>query len=75
MRFFGKTHLDFVSRRRTAFLLSAVVIGAGLLSLVIKGGPDLSIDFEGGVLIQLKFQDRVATRIARFRLSERAMRS
>ena len=70
MRFFGKTHLDFVSRRRTAFLLSAVVIGAGLLSLVIKGGPDLSIDFEGGVLIQLKFQDRVATEELRVALDE-----
>jgi preprotein translocase SecF subunit len=61
MRFFGKTHLDFVSRRRTAFLFSAVVIGAGLISLLIKGGPDLSIDFEGGVIIQLKFQERAAT--------------
>jgi preprotein translocase SecF subunit len=70
MRFFGKTHLDFVSRRRTAFLLSAVVIGAGLISLVIKGGPDLSIDFEGGVLIQLKFQERAATEEIRTALDE-----
>jgi len=70
MRFFGKTHIDFVSRRRTAFLISAVVIGAGLISLVIKGGPDLSIDFEGGVLIQLKFKDQVATEELRTALDE-----
>jgi preprotein translocase SecF subunit len=70
MRFFGKTHLDFVSRRRMAFLLSAVVIGAGLISLVIKGGPDLSIDFEGGVLIQLKFEERAATEDIRAALDE-----
>lgn len=61
MRFFGKTHLDFISRRRAAFLLSAVVIGAGLISLAIKGGPDLSIDFEGGVLLHLKFENHVVT--------------
>jgi preprotein translocase SecF subunit len=70
MRFFGKTHLDFVSRRRTAFLLSAVVIGAGLISLAVKGGPDLSIDFEGGILVQLKFQDNVATEDIRAALDE-----
>jgi len=70
MRFFGKTHLDFVSRRRMAFLVSAVVIGAGLISLLAKGGPDLSIDFEGGVLIQLKFQEKAATEDIRAALDE-----
>jgi preprotein translocase SecF subunit len=70
MRFFGKTHLDFVSRRRAAFLLSAIIIGAGLLSLAIKRGPDLSIDFEGGVLVQLKFQGEVDTEDIRGALSD-----
>ncbi len=70
MRFFGKTHLDFVSRRRTAFLLSALVMAAGLISLVVKGGPDLSIDFEGGIVLQLKFQERPATEEIRDALDE-----
>ena len=70
MRFFGKTHLDFVSRRRVAFLLSAAVIGAGLISLAIKGGSDLSIDFEGGVLIQLKFEEPASTVEIRTALDE-----
>ena len=61
MRFFGKTKIEFVDRRRKAFLLSAIVIAAGLISLAVKGGPDLSIDFEGGVLVQLRFEKPVAT--------------
>ena len=57
MRFFGKTHLDFVSHRRMAFLLSALVIGAGLVSLVVKGGPDLSIDFQDSAEVPAKGVD------------------
>jgi preprotein translocase SecF subunit len=61
MRFFGKTHLDFVGHRRAAFLVSGALIVAGLISLILKGGPDLGIDFQGGVVLQLKFQERPAT--------------
>jgi preprotein translocase subunit SecF len=61
MRFFGKTHFDFIGRRRQAFMLSIIIIGAGLVSLLIKGGPDLSIDFAGGILLQLKFEKPVTT--------------
>jgi preprotein translocase SecF subunit len=70
MRFFGQTHLNFIRRRRLAFLLSAVIIGAGLISLAVKGGPDLSIDFEGGVVVQMKFRDPVTTEEIRTALSD-----
>ena len=70
MRFFGKTKMDFVGRRRKAFLLSALVIGAGLVSLLLKGGPDLSIDFEGGVLVQLRFEQPVTTESLRAALDK-----
>jgi preprotein translocase SecF subunit len=65
MRFFGKTQINFVDRRRKAFALSAFIIAAGLISLAIKGGPDLGIDFEGGVLLQLQFEDQVTTATVR----------
>jgi preprotein translocase SecF subunit len=61
MRFLGKTSIDFIGRRRRAFMISAVIIVAGLISLAVKGGPDLSIDFKGGVLVQLKFEKPVTT--------------
>jgi preprotein translocase SecF subunit len=59
MKFFGETHLEFVNNRNKAFIISAVLIVAGLVSLLIKGGPDLSIDFEGGTLIQVRFDQPV----------------
>ena len=59
MQFFGETHLNFVGTRRTAFIVSVVLILAGLVSLAIKGGPDLSLDFEGGTLMQVRFDEPV----------------
>jgi preprotein translocase SecF subunit len=70
MRFFGKTSFDFVGRRRGAFILSVLIIGAGLVSLAIKRGPDLSIDFEGGILLQLRFQAAVTTEAIRAALDD-----
>jgi preprotein translocase subunit SecF len=60
MQFFGETHLNFVGTRKTAFIISILLILAGLVSLAIKGGPDLSIDFEGGTLVQVRFGEPVA---------------
>ncbi len=59
MQFFGETHLNFVGTRRTAFIVSLILIVAGLVSLAIKGGPDLSIDFVGGTLVQVRFDQPV----------------
>ena len=59
MQFFGETHIHFAEHRYKAFILSAIVIVAGLVSLAIKGGPDLSIDFEGGTLVQVRFDQPV----------------
>ncbi len=59
MQFFGETHLNFVGTRKTAFVISIVLMLAGLVSLAIKGGPDLSIDFEGGTLVQVRFEEPV----------------
>ncbi len=60
MRFFGETHIRFVGFRNKAFLISLVVIVAGLVSLLIHGGPDLGIDFEGGTLVQIMFDKAVS---------------
>ncbi len=59
MKFFGVTHLNFVGTRQKAFIISGILILAGLVSLIIKGGPNLSIDFEGGTLIQVRFDEPV----------------
>ncbi|MDP8268632.1 MAG: protein translocase subunit SecF [Candidatus Tenebribacter davisii] len=53
MRFFGKTKIDFIGKRRIAFAISVIVIIAGIVSLGINKGPKYSIDFTGGVSLEL----------------------
>jgi len=48
------TNIDFIGFRKIAFIISAVIILAGLGSLVIKGGPQYGIDFAGGMIVQVK---------------------
>ncbi|SVD82559.1 uncharacterized protein METZ01_LOCUS435413, partial [marine metagenome] len=48
-----------MSQRRFTFVLSAVVILAGLGSLIIQGGPKLSIDFKGGTMVAVSFREEV----------------
>ncbi|WP_045220610.1 protein translocase subunit SecF [Desulfonatronum thioautotrophicum] len=53
------TRINFLKLRYGAFLISALLILAGLTSLVVKGGPQLGIDFSGGMIIQIKFDQQV----------------
>lgn len=53
MRFFANTKIDFISKRRVGFIISIVIILAGIISLVINQGPKYSIDFTGGVTLEL----------------------
>lgn len=48
------TNIDFIGFKKIAFIVSAVVILAGLGSLLIKGGPKYGIDFAGGMIVQVK---------------------
>jgi len=49
------TTFNFLKYRKLAYLLSALVIVAGLVSLVVKGGPRFGVDFAGGLSIQVRF--------------------
>jgi preprotein translocase subunit SecF len=59
MRLFGKTSIDFMSKRRMFYIISAVVILSGLTSLLIKG-LDFGIDFLGGTELVVKFEHPVS---------------
>ena len=58
MRLFGATHIDFMGKRRMWYVVSALIIGAGLVSLVIKG-LSFGIDFLGGTELIVQFQQPV----------------
>jgi preprotein translocase subunit SecF len=54
MRFFGKTNIDFMGKRKTWYLISATVIGLSFLSLAVKGFH-FGIDFLGGTELIVEF--------------------
>ena len=48
-------NIDFIGKRKFAFLLSVVLIVVSLFSLAYHRGPRYGIDFAGGTLVQVKF--------------------
>jgi len=48
------TNIDFIGFKKIAFIVSAIVILAGVGSLLLKGGPKYGIDFAGGMIVQVK---------------------
>jgi len=48
-------NLDFVGKRKVAFIVSIVLILVGMASLLFNGGPNYGIDFAGGTLVQVQF--------------------
>lgn len=49
----ANTNIDFVSKRRIAFVFSAVMIVASLVAFAMQG-LNFGIDFRGGTLIEIK---------------------
>jgi preprotein translocase subunit SecF len=68
----GKTHIDFIGKRRMAYSLSAVLVFLGVLTLVqiVRGHANLGIDFAGGTAVQLKFDRPVRIDEARTLLTQ-----
>lgn len=56
LQLFHNANYDFIGKMKVAFILSAIVIGAGVVSLVGRGGPRWSIDFTGGSVLQVVIQ-------------------
>jgi preprotein translocase subunit SecF len=54
-------NVNFIGKRKIAFIVSAVMITISIGSLILHGGPRLGIDFQGGTLIQVKFLAPVDT--------------
>ncbi|HEV8538627.1 MAG TPA: protein translocase subunit SecF, partial [Bacteroidota bacterium] len=56
MRFFKKTNIDFMGKRKLCYTVSLAVIAVGLISIPLKGGLDYGIDFTGGTEVITQFQ-------------------
>ncbi|NKB82170.1 MAG: protein translocase subunit SecF [Nitrospirales bacterium] len=63
----GKTNIDFMGRRKVAFMVSAVfvIVGGFALVQIGWGSANLGIDFAGGTAVQLKFDKHMPIEDAR----------
>ena len=48
-------NINFIDKRKIAFVASIAMIVISIVSLIMHGGPKQGIDFAGGTLIQVKF--------------------
>jgi len=55
------TNLDFIGKRKYAYVLSGSLILLTIVFLVMRGGPKFGIDFAGGILVQVKFDKMTST--------------
>jgi len=53
-------NINFIGRRKIAFMISVAMILITIVSLVYQGGLKQGIDFAGGTVIQIKFDSPVA---------------
>ncbi|NNF08258.1 MAG: protein translocase subunit SecF, partial [Candidatus Eisenbacteria bacterium] len=56
---FVGSKIDFMSKRKMAYVISAILVLASLGSLIAQGGPKESIDFTGGTLLDVRFNQVV----------------
>ncbi len=57
----GKTNIDFMGKRKMAFIFSGIMVMLGLIAVIqiARGTANLGIDFAGGTAVQLKFDQAI----------------
>ena len=70
MRIVKNTKIDFIKYFKSAIVLSAILILAGIFSLISNKGPKLSIDFNGGTLIAVQYNNEINLNSIRTALKE-----
>lgn len=62
--------INFIGKRRLAYIFSLIVITSGLVSFAMRGGKNFGIDFTGGALQQFRFKQPVNVEQVRGPLTE-----
>jgi len=53
-------NINFLGKRKIAFVFSSLMIIATIVLLVWRGGPNYGVDFSGGVLVQVKMGQKTS---------------
>lgn len=56
MRLIRDTNIDFMGKRKIAFIVSAATLAIGILSIAVRGGLNLGVDFTGGVQVEVSLE-------------------
>lgn len=70
MQFFKTPNIDFVSKRKFAYVFSATLILIGIVAAIVRGGYNYSIDFKGGTSMIVRFRTPIQTETIRSVLSK-----
>ncbi|NIP39725.1 MAG: protein translocase subunit SecF [Candidatus Dadabacteria bacterium] len=62
--------VDFISRMRTAFIISAVLIAIAVISLFAHKGLNWGVEFIGGTEVHIKFKQNINTQEIKDKLAE-----
>ncbi|MFQ5952130.1 MAG: protein translocase subunit SecD [Candidatus Omnitrophota bacterium] len=73
LQFFSKPNIPFIKIRKIAYLVSIIVIVAGMSLFARRGVKNLGIDFTGGTLQQFRFEEIVPVEDVRGVLVELGM--
>jgi SecD/SecF fusion protein len=65
----SKNHIDFIGRRKMAYIFSGIVIGVGILLIFIQGF-NLGVDFKGGRTYVVSFANPVVATDMKVALTE-----
>jgi preprotein translocase subunit SecF len=60
MRLFADASYKFLEKRRTAYVISAILLVIGVLSVTVHSGLNYGVDFTGGTLVQVRFEDEIS---------------
>ena len=71
----GKTNIDFMGKRKFAFIFSGILVLLGMLAIIqiARGSANLGIDFAGGTAVQLKFAQSIKIDEARAALQRNGL--
>lgn len=76
MELIGKTHFDFMGKKKFSFAISIVIAILGIIGIVriAMGTANMGIDFSGGTAVQLKFAQPVHIDQARAALAKHGLK-